>query len=642
MGESKTSISRKPYQTRALALIWFSLCASLVLTRIELALVFFSFMGSSAAASLVSLAVHPPNPMLIRNSIGILVYAISFILILSSISLRSIIQPSLESKQPEFHALALITGYLVFDLWYTVVHFSCKPGLLQTVWENALTLSIFVTILAKLAPVYALGRYRAPALVWICYRVCKIIWEIHYFPLNYKKISASTKLIDPPSPQAKPQICISSPLTTNLWVIHGVEFDLSDFVQRHPGGVEAIELGRGRDCTAMFESYHPFTDKHWDILVKYAPPGVDMKQLKLASTDPFYESLKRRAYDLLRQNGVNPESHRGATTGRAIYYLLIFIGLLISAGFHVKGYLVGSFVFSIFAWLIGALGHDAGHRAVSRKAWINDVCLWGISTLCNPIMWQHQHTFAHHSHTNDFHQDPDLHHFQRLLRVHHRFKYESIYAYQRNRIYVIFSYALVVFGTCLWIPIQFLRDGTLYGIVDFTNKNSLQARVSSLAHVVGYTSIILIAPFFHVGALKATACGVIHMATAGLLFAFFSQINHVNEVSFSRQAIVLPDSKPDISSSNTDTRGSSWAMNQILSSNNFASSSLFWHIFSNGLNMQIEHHLFPGLNHCHLHLVKRAVEDTCREHSLEYKEYESFGLIFEATMEWLDVLSKPS
>jgi hypothetical protein len=46
------------------------------------------------------------------------------------------------------------------------------------------------------------------------------------------------------------------------WLIHDQEYDLSDFVERHPGGKESILLGRGRDCTAMFESYHAFTNQH--------------------------------------------------------------------------------------------------------------------------------------------------------------------------------------------------------------------------------------------------------------------------------------------------------------------------------------------------------------------------------------------
>jgi cytochrome b involved in lipid metabolism len=49
----------------------------------------------------------------------------------------------------------------------------------------------------------------------------------------------------------------------NIWWIHGSGYDLSNFVERHPGGKEAILLGRGRDCTALFESYHVFSKDNW-------------------------------------------------------------------------------------------------------------------------------------------------------------------------------------------------------------------------------------------------------------------------------------------------------------------------------------------------------------------------------------------
>lgn len=39
---------------------------------------------------------------------------------------------------------------------------------------------------------------------------------------------------------------------------------------------------------------------------------------------------------------------------------------------------------------------------------------------------------------------------------------------------------------------------------------------------------------------------------------------------------------------------------QVITAQNFGCDSLFCIIFSGGLNYQIEHHLFPFLNHCHL------------------------------------------
>ena len=33
---------------------------------------------------------------------------------------------------------------------------------------------------------------------------------------------------------------------------------MSQFVARHPGGMEQIMMGAGRDITQLFESYHSF------------------------------------------------------------------------------------------------------------------------------------------------------------------------------------------------------------------------------------------------------------------------------------------------------------------------------------------------------------------------------------------------
>jgi hypothetical protein len=121
--------------------------------------------------------------------------------------------------------------------------------------------------------------------------------------------------------------------------------------------------------------------------------------------------------------------------------------------------------FAAFGWLLGALGHDAGHFCASRSAAVNERCVWAMGLLANPVVWQHQHTYAHHSHTNSFQHDPDLHHFETLLRVHRSFPLRDRYRVQSNAAFVVFAWALVVVGTCFWIPWGVLRSSTLYGMI---------------------------------------------------------------------------------------------------------------------------------------------------------------------------------
>ena len=45
----------------------------------------------------------------------------------------------------------------------------------------------------------------------------------------------------------------------NVWRIHGRDYDLTSFVDEHPGGALFILMGKGLDCTHFFEFYHCFS-----------------------------------------------------------------------------------------------------------------------------------------------------------------------------------------------------------------------------------------------------------------------------------------------------------------------------------------------------------------------------------------------
>jgi len=576
-----------------------------------------------------------------------------------------------------------VTGYLAFNLWYSLLF--CRPLPLLAIWEHAVTLTVFLVVLAREAAASSTDNVgdakenRAYITAWLAYKTVGFILSMKDHP-NGIQVSASTteqqhttkhpktalsdKVMHSSSFPEKQNKPIATTATTtnettaitknmdNLWTIHGEEYDLSDFVKIHPGGVEAIELGRSRDCTALFESYHTFTNQHRVILKKYHKNKANNNNnnttdaTTATTADPFYEVLKDRVIETLKENNIDPKTGRTATFGRAVYYMTLIVCLVLSASFHMKASLLGSFSFACFGWLIGCLGHDGGHFAVSRTPWINDLSVWGISLLCNPAMWQVQHTYAHHSHTNDFDHDPDLHHFDIFLRVHRRIQHEKMHDYQRNRFYVFFAYSFVVFGTCLKIPVGMMTTGTLYGMAEWTDRKRPARALILWVHFALYLAIIVFSPFFSGKSfLVALLSVIVHIATAGLLFAIFSQINHLNELS-----LELPmDNESKCNNNNDDVDDfavmknekrelakNSWAARQVETSNNFATDSMCWHLLSNGLNMQIEHHLFPSLNHAHLHVISPVVQQTCKEYGVRYKSYESWSEIIDAALQWLD------
>jgi cytochrome b involved in lipid metabolism len=72
-------------------------------------------------------------------------------------------------------------------------------------------------------------------------------------------------------------------------------YDLTNFVDRHPGGQEWISLTKGIDITEMFETHH-VTDKAEQLLGKYFVRDAKLpRNYKITfKADGFYRTLKKR------------------------------------------------------------------------------------------------------------------------------------------------------------------------------------------------------------------------------------------------------------------------------------------------------------------------------------------------------------
>jgi len=577
-------------------------------------------------------------------------------------SISSLITFIVPQQTPASLSLLVAMGFLIFDHIYAVFFCEPPPRNAWVVLEDLVTMSVLLSALST--PLSSSSSsLTIPIRLWLAY---KIMRPTILSGMGSKKqlkrqrinlsIRGSTVSSDAPTKSndntgsktlLSDQVMMTKAIPsaslfldrTMLWEIDGIYYDLMEFVNQHPGGKEALLLGQGRDCTALVESYHPFSkSKVRQVLGKYrhtSPLEQPKHQTPQEQADFFYDLLCQRVAKVLKEKRIDPISGRGATCGRLFYYSLIGTGVFVSAYYHAKGSVFGSFSLGAFGWLIGALGHDAGHFSCSRHAWINDIGVWGMTLLCNPIVWQHQHTYAHHSFTNDFDHDPDIHHFDNMIRVHRRFKHSPLFRYQTNFFFVVFAYAFVVFGTCFWIPLGVIREGSLYGLVEWTDRKRPMRAAGMFLHLACYFLFIMVLPFWTMSWYWALTAVVVHLATSGLSFAFFSQINHINEAS------LVDDSTRVAREANRDPRLlKSWAVEQVETSNNFCTNSFAWHIISNGLNLQIEHHLFPGLNHCHLHHIAPVVQATCKEFGVCYKTYDGWTDIFAATLAWLDKLAE--
>lgn len=128
---------------------------------------------------------------------------------------------------------------------------------------------------------------------------------------------------------------------------------------------------------------------------------------------------------LRRECGAYLAQHQVETTMAWPFFLFGLVAIVVQVVIYMYGYLRGSyaaaFALGVVSWLVaGTFGHEGLHYGISRRhPWLNHVLgFYSIGTIANPIIWKHQHTYSHHSFTNDHEQDPDCHHFERMLRIH--------------------------------------------------------------------------------------------------------------------------------------------------------------------------------------------------------------------------------
>jgi len=86
-----------------------------------------------------------------------------------------------------------------------------------------------------------------------------------------------------------------------LWRIHDKLYDFKDFIARHPGGSQWLEVTEGIDITEQFESHH-ISKLAESLLPKfYVRDCVEPRNYKITfKADGFYKTLQKRVAGKLK------------------------------------------------------------------------------------------------------------------------------------------------------------------------------------------------------------------------------------------------------------------------------------------------------------------------------------------------------
>jgi hypothetical protein len=184
----------------------------------------------------------------------------------------------------------------------------------------------------------------------------------------------------------------------NYWIINGEAYDLSKF--KHPAGPIALECGKGRDCTGLFLSYHPFSDKPQQILNKYKikkPENAEeQNEFDFSKKSQFFEELNKEVQEKVFKN----KTHY-ATLERWLHIAVMGIIAASLCPFYFMGHYWASIAFPLALWVfIANTFHDAAHFALSKNWKINWLFSYTAPVYTSPFTWYHQHVIGHHIYTN--------------------------------------------------------------------------------------------------------------------------------------------------------------------------------------------------------------------------------------------------
>jgi fatty acid desaturase len=201
--------------------------------------------------------------------------------------------------------------------------------------------------------------------------------------------------------------------------------------------------------------------------------------------------------------------------------------------------------------------------------------------------WKPKHN-AHHRNPNHIDKDPDITSFFFAVdpkQLVGRGSVERFFA--RHQHWLIFGL----------IPLQALSFRKASFIFLLTKKKGLTRSIGLtglLIHLVWYGAFL-----FLLGVQGGILFAVVHQA----LFGFH------NSLIFAPNHKGMPTRGPDDKSDSFS--------NQVDTSRNVEGGLLFWYI-SGGLDLQIEHHLFPWMSRFNLRMAQPIVEEYCAEVNTPY------------------------
>eukprot|EP00440_Ansanella_granifera_P056147 gb/GFBE01060855.1/.p1 GENE.gb/GFBE01060855.1/~~gb/GFBE01060855.1/.p1 ORF type:complete len:419 (+),score=72.27 gb/GFBE01060855.1/:1-1257(+) len=358
-----------------------------------------------------------------------------------------------------------------------------------------------------------------------------------------------------------------------------------DGYKNHPGGQHHLKSAAESDCPGLlFLAYHIGYDLDGRIAGAVKALGI-----KLPEQGPFFKEVHEMV-------GRIKEEHKGQHAVFVAYCLVITVALLGSILWFVLApsminALVTSFLFEVYFLNIFHTRHHKGGKLYDIPCL--DAATDGLYTVIdqtwgyNPAGWRKNHHLAHHMHTNEENEDPDIPAMYPLVRM-----------FGRQQRY--WFHTLQTLYWPLLLP---------FSVARFPIQNAVQ-HGGSVAYLFLWLSVMFVLPCSLHGKAGLGYSLLVQGLTGVTLTSKFA-------VSHSHVELVEHSEKTQESRTTTsETKVDAWLANQIEESCNWGG---YWStLLFGGINLQIEHHVAPGLDPPLLWYMARELKPICVKHGIRY------------------------
>jgi len=390
----------------------------------------------------------------------------------------------------------------------------------------------------------------------------------------------------------------------DAWIcVEGRAYDVTKYVEYHPGGWLPIANLAGKDVTDAFANYHPASVYEKLLPSYYLGDVVDYK------VSDFVKEHRDIRQQLLARGLFKTEN--AFYIKLAVWLACLFFGALFmticrpSLGEH----LIGAALMAAFWQQVAFFGHDIGHNAIFHdRQWDLMVgIIMGNTTGGISLAWWKRSHNVHHVVCNSIENDPDIQHLPVFALDEGMFgKFFSTY-HQRWMTTDSAARFMVSYQHYMYYPVMALARFNLYAqsYLLLLSKEKVEHRAWELGSLLFFSTWFSLMVTFALGSWRErVAYCLLSHGLAGILHVQIT-LSHFAEETYHGQAY------------NDDS--DEWFTMQCKTTLNVDCP---WYMdwFHGGLHLQIEHHLYPRLPRHNLREAQKLVKVLCSKHKIPYDE----------------------